>query len=95
MPPKASRERLCLTTTEIRFLLPESPPFVLRVELQTHDVHPGYPALKRFLDDCSTVIVGELLTVRVLHREPIRSGLFRTILGRFSILQEDPSDRMH
>ena len=65
-----------LTTAEILYHLPDHPTLLQSYIWQDYDLHPKFPALKKFLDFWSENLDGPLYKIRVGHSRLISPAEF-------------------
>ena len=78
-------EGYSLTTAEILYHLPDHPHLLQTFVWQHHDLFPGFPELKRFLDFWQRTLDGPLHSVKVAHSRLIKPVELRTINEEFCL----------
>jgi uncharacterized protein Usg len=74
-----------LTTANIFYHRPDYPGLLQSFLWQTHDLHPHYPELRKFLDFWTRELDGVLHSVVVAHAGLIRPAEFRAVNGEFHL----------
>ena len=74
-----------LTTAELFYHLPDYPHVLNSFLWQEYDVAPDYPEMFRFIEFWQAKIDGPLHSVRFTHRNLIRPGDWRNVVGEFRI----------
>jgi uncharacterized protein Usg len=74
-----------LTTANIVYRMPDNPDTLQNFIWQQHDVHPEFPALRKFLDFWTREIEGRLYSVTVAHAHLLKPSEFRAINGEFRL----------
>jgi uncharacterized protein Usg len=70
-----------LATAHILYRMPDHPSLLQSFVWQYYDLVPHYPNLRRFLDFWRRDLEGELVSVRVAHREILGPGRYRHVHG--------------
>ncbi len=74
-----------LTTAEILYRLPDHPTLLQTYIWQDYDLHPRFPALKKFLEFWSVNLEGPLFQVRVGHCNLLKPAEFAYVDGTFQL----------
>lgn len=74
-----------LTTANIFYRLPDHPGIIQSYVWQDYDLHPDFPALRKFLDFWSNSLDGPLFGVTVAHARLIKPAELRLIDGEFRV----------
>ena len=74
-----------LTTANIFYRLPDHPGIIQSYVWQDYDLHPDFPALRKFLDFWSNSLDGTLFGVTVAHARLIKPAELRLIDGEFRV----------
>ena len=74
-----------LTTANIFYHMPDHPSLLQSFLWQTHDLHPHFPELRKFLDFWTRELEGVLHSVVVAHCGLIKPAEFRAIDGEFRL----------
>ena len=65
-----------LTTAEILYNMPDHPTLLQTYIWQDYDIHPEFPALRKFLDFWSNNLDGPLFRIKVGHNRLISPAEF-------------------
>jgi uncharacterized protein Usg len=74
-----------LTTANILYRMPDHPSLLQSFLWQTHDLHPHFPELRKFLDFWTRELEGVLHSVVVSHCKLIKPAEFRAVEGEFRL----------
>jgi uncharacterized protein Usg len=74
-----------LTTANILYRRPDHPWLLQAYVWQDYDLHPVFPALKKFLNFWQEKLEGPLHSVTVAHSRLIKPAELRAIAGEFRL----------
>lgn len=74
-----------LTTANILYRRPDHPWLLQTYVWQDYDLHPVFPALKKFLNFWQEKLEGPLHSVTVAHSRLIKPAELRAIAGEFRL----------
>ena len=74
-----------LTTANIFYRMPDHPNLLQNYVWQDYDLHPDYPALRKFLDFWSRTLDGGVHSVTVAHAGLIRPAQWRMVGREFRL----------
>ena len=74
-----------LTTANILYRMPDHPGILQNYIWQQHDIHPDFPALRKFLAFWTRELEGALYSVTVAHARLIKPAEFRAVENEFRL----------
>jgi uncharacterized protein Usg len=74
-----------LTTANILYRLPDHPAILQTYIWQEYDLHPDFPALRKFLDFWTRTLDGPLHAVTVAHSHLIKPAEINLRSGEFTL----------